>query len=90
VLILEPTRHETHYNLALILEQAGDLAGAERHYRESIRLFPGFAGAHNNLAIVLYTLKRYPEAWQHVRRAQSLGAQPHPSFLDALQSAHPE
>jgi tetratricopeptide (TPR) repeat protein len=39
----------THYNLANVLKKRGDGTGAERHYREALRLDPGYAGAYVNL-----------------------------------------
>lgn len=39
----------THYNLANILKKKGDGEGAERHYREAIRLNPRYGEAFTNL-----------------------------------------
>ncbi len=39
----------THYNLANVLKKKGDGTGAERHYREALRMNPGYADAYVNL-----------------------------------------
>lgn len=51
-----------HYDLAVALEKEGDLAGAERHYRESLRIRPRSAQALNNLGNLLYGQGRVEEA----------------------------
>jgi Flp pilus assembly protein TadD len=50
------------YDLALALEHQGDLAGAERHYRESLRIRPQSAQALNNLGNLLHQQGRVEEA----------------------------
>jgi tetratricopeptide (TPR) repeat protein len=60
-----------HYNLARALELRGDMAGAERHYREAIRagsmplaLRPGYPEARTSLAALLTRTARLDEARQ--------------------------
>jgi Tfp pilus assembly protein PilF len=42
------------HNLDLVFLQAGDLRTAEKEFRESLRLKPGYAEAHYNLALALH------------------------------------
>lgn len=51
----------------------GDLAQAERAFREASRRHPQSAAAFNNLAHVLAQRKRYPEALKAARTAVALG-----------------
>jgi Flp pilus assembly protein TadD len=44
---------------------AGKLTEAEKAYRDAIRLAPGSPDIHNNLAFVLFDLRRHSEALQH-------------------------
>jgi Flp pilus assembly protein TadD len=61
-----------HYDLALALEHQGDRAGAERHYRESLRVRPRSAQALNNLGNLLHRQGRVEEARQLYERALTL------------------
>jgi tetratricopeptide (TPR) repeat protein len=51
----------------------GDLARAERAYRETIRLTPRFADAYEGLGGVLFQRHAYPEAVEAFERAERLG-----------------
>ncbi len=42
-----------HGNLGIVLQSRGDLVGAEREYREAIKLDPVFANDHRNLGVIL-------------------------------------
>lgn len=61
-----------HYNLALALQEEGDLAGARRHYEEAIAIEPRRAAFHGNLATVLAAQGRPREAVRAYRRALAL------------------
>ena len=51
-----------HNNLAILLNQQGDVGNAIFHYQEAITLYPGFAKAHNNLGSALAEQKKFEEA----------------------------
>jgi tetratricopeptide (TPR) repeat protein len=67
-----------HANALLAL---GELAPCEAALREALRLAPGLAPAHNNLADVLRRQGRFGEALASVERAIEL-AGPLPEYLD--------
>ena len=50
-------------NLAMARSAAGDLAEAESCLRRALALEPGNVGAHWNLAHLLLTSRRWPQAW---------------------------
>ncbi len=60
---------ENKFMLALMYEYAERLDGAEKEYREAIRIKPDYTVAHNNLGILLYDLKRYEDAEKEYREA---------------------
>ena len=51
---LEPENSEFQRTLGVVFFRQGDPAKADFHLEESLRIMPGFARAHNNLAFVLY------------------------------------
>jgi len=62
-----------HYNLGVVLTEQGRFDEALRHYREALRIRPGYAKAHNNLGSLLALRGRTKEAAGH--------------FVQAIQSA---
>lgn len=58
-----------HFDLGVALERQPDLAGAERHYRESLRVRPRSAQVLNNLGNLIYGQGRVEEARAHYERA---------------------
>lgn len=60
------------FNQANLARSAGRLVDAERGYRDSLRIEPGFITAWNNLGTVLKDLRRTDEAMNCYRRALAL------------------
>jgi protein O-mannosyl-transferase len=56
-----------HTDLGILLAQEGDLAGAERHFAEALRLEPGYVRARLTLAVALALQDKTAEAIQTVR-----------------------
>ncbi|HSN22270.1 MAG TPA: tetratricopeptide repeat protein [Usitatibacter sp.] len=71
---------EGHYNLALLLQEAGRTEEAIAGYRQALAFNRDFAAAHNNLANALKAMGRAEEALAHY--AEALRADP--SLADAL------
>ncbi|XP_054260145.1 protein O-mannosyl-transferase TMTC1-like [Macrosteles quadrilineatus] len=71
-----PQNAKMHYNLANYLRDNNSLDKAITHYKEAIRLWPGYASAHNNLG----TLMSSPsEAEGHFKSAITIS----PSHVNA-------
>jgi protein O-mannosyl-transferase len=54
--------HLAHHNLATALALEGDLAGAERHYLEAVRIRPGHGETRSALGVLLMRQGRLGEA----------------------------
>jgi tetratricopeptide (TPR) repeat protein len=64
---------------------------ANRHFRESTMLDPGYPNSWRRWAMSLYREGNYREAWEKVKRARSLKAPPFPpGFLRELEQKLPE
>jgi len=75
------------YNLALFLSDKGEVAEAEKLYREAIGVKADYADAHNNLANILAGQGRYPEAIDHFELAIQFDpelAQAHNNYAGVL------
>lgn len=68
-----PLDPESWSVLAMVLREQGRLGDAERAYRKSIAIAPGYAAAHHNLGSVLSRMDRAEEALESLNRAESLG-----------------
>jgi protein O-mannosyl-transferase len=69
-----------HMNLARALAKQGDAAGAERHYREAIRIRPRAADARTGLGVLLMQQGRVREALGEHEQARRLN----PASADAV------
>jgi len=65
-------RAAPHFLLGLVLYDKGDFEGAIREYREAIRIDPDYAYEHYQLAVALYEIGKYTEAWEHIIIAMEL------------------
>ncbi len=68
----QPDNPRAHYNLGVALDQARAVPDALLHYREAIRLKPGYVEAHNNLANDLQLSGRLAEALAEIQEAVRL------------------
>ncbi len=72
-----------HWGLAELAAQAGDLALAENHLREAVRINPDEAGYHEELGALLTHQSRFPEAESELE--ESLRLRPdHPQTVHML------
>lgn len=69
---VQPRSAKLQAGAALVLHERGDLAGAERHYREAVGIWPEYAQMHNNLGVLLEETGRIEEAVESYRRASAL------------------
>jgi Flp pilus assembly protein TadD len=69
---INPDTVEAHYNLGVLLKNAGRKEEAEAEYRDALRLKPDYADAHNNLGNLLDDAGRKEEAEAEYRDALRL------------------
>ncbi len=74
LLDVDPRNGLAHENIAVVLLQGKDYAGAEASLRRALDLDPALAGAHTALGVVLATTNRRPEAIDAWKRAVELDA----------------
>jgi protein O-mannosyl-transferase len=67
-----PGKERPRFNLGRVLDDAGDLAGAETQYREAIKIAPGYYRPYANLAIIQERAGNYAGATAHMSRALDL------------------
>lgn len=65
----------------------GSMGDAEREYREALKADPMLGEAHNNLAVVYMTTKRYQEAWAQIAAAEKADFKVNPQLKEDLRKA---
>jgi protein O-mannosyl-transferase len=68
---LETTTDNDHasVNLGMALMEKGAISEAIKHYNEALRIYPGFAEAHNALGVAFLRQNRISEATHHFESA---------------------
>jgi len=56
-------------------------------FSDAIKQNPNYAGAYYNRAVAYFYKKDYDKSWQDVEKAQSMGMEFRPEFIDALKKA---
>ena len=80
---------EVHNNLAVLLRQRGELAGAAEHYREALKYRPNYPEAHYNYAILLEMTDSKAGAGKHYEEALRLRldyAEAHHAYANMLKA----
>ena len=70
----EPRHYESHYNLANVYAELGNLPLAKVHYQTSIAIEPTFPNSHFNLGLTLAINKEYILAVEELKTFQTLVA----------------
>ncbi|HEY8206142.1 MAG TPA: tetratricopeptide repeat protein [Myxococcaceae bacterium] len=78
-LALDGRHADAHVNLGRLLQERGDLPGAERHYRAALQIRPEDATAAYNLGTALEDQGR----WEDAIAAYSEAIARHPGYADA-------
>lgn len=78
-LALDGRHADAHVNLGRLLQERGDLPGAERHYRSALQIRPEDATAAYNLGTALEDQHR----WEDAIAAYSEAIARHPGYADA-------
>ena len=81
---LDPELEKSLRASAIALHMEGKLEKAVEAYHKEIAREPSKARLRSNLAVALYQLERYDEAWDEVHEAQRLGGSPPAAFVKAL------
>lgn len=68
----DPGHYRARMNLGNLALEAGDPQGAEREYREVLKIAPEYDGAHHNLGVALRRQGKVYESVGAIRRAQRL------------------
>ncbi len=68
----DPANIGLHNDLALLLIESGDMAGAASQFADVVKLAPARATAHYNLGNALLYLRRFGEAEERLRQAIAL------------------
>ena len=69
---IDDTLSEAYASMAWIKESSWDWNGAEKEYRRSIKLNPGYATAHHWFAFYLMYMARYDESITEIKLANEL------------------
>ena len=72
LLLADPDNAGHHHLLGLFYLSTGERGKAVKHFSAALRLRPGFAETHLNMATALVFSRRYPEAVDHLRTAVEL------------------
>jgi Flp pilus assembly protein TadD len=75
-LAVTQNNHNMHGNLGTLLAERGDLEGAERHLRESLRIRPEAGTDRVSLGLVLARRGRWADARREIQRGLDDGAKP--------------
>lgn len=79
-----------HQDLGNAYRDEGMNEEAISQYRAALSINPSIGSAHNNLAVALYWVGDYEEAWREAYLAASCGVPPDPGFLEALSEEMPD
>jgi Flp pilus assembly protein TadD len=83
-----PDNARAHYNIGMLLLQAGKIQEAIGQYEQAVRIKPDYTDAHNNLGSALLERGRVPEAmahWQRVLQIEPDSAPAHNNMGVALE-----
>jgi tetratricopeptide (TPR) repeat protein len=67
-------KYLTQYNLGVVYQNLGQLEEALFHYNEAERIYPAFAGAHNNRGAIFFQQGKLEEAITELKKAAARDA----------------
>jgi Flp pilus assembly protein TadD len=89
VITADPHFARARVGLALVLTRLQRIPDAINQLAEAARLEPRNGNTQYGLAVLLYRAGSYDEAWQAVKKAQALGQQVPPDFIQSLEQKAP-
>jgi tetratricopeptide (TPR) repeat protein len=84
VIEINPKDSGAYYNRGLVYQDIGKLDLALADYNRAIAVNPKYAEAYSNRAGVNFLKREYGKAWDDLHRAEELGLQTDPKFLEVL------
>jgi len=84
---IDPRYAEAYYNRGVAYREKGQYDQAISDYTKALEINPRHAGAYYDRGVAYYFKREYEKSWKNVKKAQSLGDQIHPEFLDNLRKA---
>ena len=79
-----------HANVGTALASRGRTEQASEEFREAIRIQPDAPKPHYNLAVMLYQMGEYSEAWKELHLCEEYGLAPIPDFIELLSEQMPD
>ena len=67
-------KHITHYNLGVIYQDLGHFDKALLHYEQAEKIYPAFAGAHNNRGAIYFKQGKLDDAIKELEKAAARDA----------------
>ena len=81
---LNPNSAEAYYHRGFTYGEKGQYDQAISDYNKTLEINPRYAEAYYNRGVAYCFKREYEKSWEDVKKAQSLGCQIHPEFLDRL------
>jgi len=75
---------EAYYHRGFTYGEKGQYDQAISDYNKTLEINPRYAEAYYNRGVAYCFKREYEKSWEDVKKAQSLGCQIHPEFLDRL------
>ncbi len=87
---INPNDTNAYGNRGNVYAMKGDFDRAIADYNQALGINPSLAGAYNNRALAYFSKGDYQQAWEDVYKAQALGYEVSPEFLQDLRRASGE
>ena len=84
---INPRLAEAYYRRGIAYVKKGQLDQAISDFTKAFEINPRYAEAYYSRGVAYYFKREYGKSWKDVEKAQSLGHQIDPKFLDKLRRA---
>ncbi len=86
-LTIYPKYRDAYYNRGVAYAKKGEVGKAIEDFNRTIALSPQYAEAYYNRSLAYFLAGDYARAHSDLKKAEELGYQPNPQFLEMLRSA---
>jgi tetratricopeptide (TPR) repeat protein len=76
-----------YFNRAVSYSNKGQYDQAISDFTRALQINPKYSEAYNNRGVTYYLKKDYDKSWDDIKKAQNLGYQVSPKFLEELRKA---